>query len=222
MRESSTRAIDDDNYLNRPWARQRLRMSAANNGVLGWPIQKWMTVGSCLLALASSTYAIYWSGRYLAAEDQLSKIESLADDSIALRTKMAEFERSARTDREWLLAFEKNSAGIDLLSLMDNLTPALEHNAVVVKELEIRDDNARLSLLAANSEINLPQLLRALEAIPGIDDVQVRQNPDPTQATYGMRITGLRTLPRLQGIANGGDAIMRESIAEKALSQKSR
>ena len=63
------------------------------------------------------------------------------------------------------------------------LAEPLEARAVVIKEIEVRNEDIRLNLVAAGAELDVPGLLRTLENTPGLDDVQVRQNPDPVQAT---------------------------------------
>lgn len=181
--------------LNRAWARNRLAGGldkATADGVSRWTLPELVTAASVLAATGLAAHAAYWGGSLLGAEERLAALSTASTDVGSDATEISALRQAAAADRRWVQDYRDLGRSFDLPALMAALeTPLREHGAVV-KELEVRDQDAKLSVVAAAQELDLPALLQALEELPGINAVQVRQNTDPSQAVFGMTLQGFR------------------------------
>lgn len=203
IRASRWRASEDGRerrearLLKRPWARNRLAGgldAAAQRGASRWTAPRVVTAVCMFAATGLAAHGAYWGGSLLGAEQRLAELRAASTDVGSEASKINALRQDADADRRWVLDYRELGRSFDLSAFIAALEPPLREHGAVVKELEVRDEDAKLSIVAAAQEIDLPRLLQSLEALPGISQVQVRQNTDPTQAVFGMTLQGFRPL----------------------------
>ncbi len=140
--------------------------------------------------VGAAAWAAHWEARRQAslgvlvqAEASLQDASQKMGDSAALRAQATEL-------GAWLDAFARQARNLDWPGLIESLRPVLRRYGVVVKEIEVRGEEVRLSVASAGSDIDLPELLRALSATEGLTDVQLSTGLNLTQATFSMRARG--------------------------------
>lgn len=178
--------------LARPWSRELL--GAGGAGVAGFAslftVPRLLNATSAAAVVACAGYAAYWGGSLLGAQERLAALETQATATTTRLGDAAALRQSARGDREWVQNYRRVGAGVQVEALLAALRGPFESHGVSVKELEVRNAEVRVAVVSAGAEIDLPGLLSALARVPGFGDVQLRQNVDATQATFGLRADG--------------------------------
>jgi hypothetical protein len=193
--QGKERAAPD--LLARPWANDLLQRSAAAGGLQP---QRVAVYASWALAALSAAHLAYWGASLAALEQRREAQSGIPEDSGEELAAIARLKAGERTDRAWLIHHHRLTAGLQVRRLLDALEVPLEANRLVIKEFEARDDDLRVTLASVGGDIDLPGVLVALQSIPGIDGVRLRQNSDAQQASYSMRVTGFRQPVRAQGL----------------------
>jgi hypothetical protein len=142
--------------------------------------------------VGTAAHAAYWGGQLLGAQHRLAGLEAQAAAATSQRGRLSELRKLESNDRQWVETFQRLGASFELEAFLKALESPLAAKGVVIKDLELRNDEARLLLLSSGGEIDLPGVLQALSRIPGVDDVQLRQNIDPQQANFTLKATGFR------------------------------
>ena len=177
-----------------PWAwelaNQRLSPGGetASKRTWSWPSAWRMASASALVASAS--YAGFWGAQLLGARTQLTAYQAEAENSTRRLGDLASLRLQSSDSAGWVQRYEQFSAGIQWPALLAALAPALEKYGVVMKEMEVREDEVKFTVASAGSDIDMPALLRALVATKGISNVQLRTTLDFSQATFSLRATG--------------------------------
>jgi hypothetical protein len=200
---------------NWPWSwelsSQRLLAANAAATATGGPSGpsglRWQSMASAasLLTLAGTAgFAAYTGSQLVAGREQLRLWENASDAATQRVSDLAGLRTSSTGDAEWVARYKQSSLGMQWPLLLTALSPALERYGVVMKELEVKEDEVKMVLVSAGSDIDLPALLRALKATPGVSQVQLRAGVDFSQATFSMRATGYMRAPGLAaGLATG-------------------
>ena len=181
--------------LARPWARDHIGQSLADLGSQrsgGLSLRSVLTTMGLLAVVATAAHAAYWGGQLLGAQHHLAAIEAEAERAGASVGNFADLRKLEADDRLWAQTYRKLGATFALDAFLKALETPLAAKGVVIKDLELRNDEARLLLVSTGPEIDLPGVLQALSAMPGVDDVQLRQNIDPQQANFTLKATGYR------------------------------
>jgi hypothetical protein len=178
-----------------PWTTDLLSQRAApsEGGVL-----RWATAAAVAGLLATGAYAAHAWGLVNGAERQLARLQAQASERGEKVQALSALSRAEQADRDWLDAYARAGASLDVLGLLRALTPAMESHGVALREIEVRQDDVRLLLVSAGIEIDLPALMRSVARVPGVADVQLRQNVDISQATISLRADAYYTAPRLR------------------------
>lgn len=183
----------------RPWARELLggaglADATAEQITRSIDAQKFGSMLCGLALLLTTTYAAFRGGNYLGMVRQVAELESQAEEADRKLGNLLSLSKSNSTDSHWIDSYSKQGAGIRLDTLLDKLGLVLEQNGVVISELEIRGQEVRVAARSAGGEIDLPRLLSGLTAIPGVNDVQLRDNVDLSQATFNFQAPGFMAL----------------------------
>ena len=181
--------------LSRPWARTYIWQSLADLGSQhtgGFSASAALTAVAALSVVASAAYAAHWGGQLLGARHRLAAIEAEADNAAARVGNLGGLRKLESDDRQWTQTYRKLGASFQLEAFLKALETPLAAKGVVIKDLELRNDEARLLLMSTGGEIDLPGTLQALTAMPGAEDVQLRQNIDPQQANFTLKVAGFR------------------------------
>jgi hypothetical protein len=180
-------------------------LAASARSAWSWPsVARWVSV-ACLVGTAS--FAAYWGTQVLGARDQLQKLQNEADSSSKRLGDLASLRSQSSNASDWLKRYEQLALGLQWPELVDSLAPVFERHGVVMKEMEAKEDEVKLVLASAGSDIDLPALLKALKTTPGLSNVQLRAGLDFSQATFSLRATGFMraaALPPKKGLPNGG------------------
>lgn len=180
------------------WSWELIGAEALRDGALPGPrtqpLHQWVWRGALALTVASAVFTSYWAGTVWGLKAQRERLEAAALGTTARLGTLASLQRQASQDKDWVTTYQRLGQGMRWSSLLRALTPSLERSGVVMKEMEVRQDEIRLAVVTAGAAIDLPQLLESLAAIPGIADVQLRVNVDVTQATFSMRAPGFMNL----------------------------
>jgi hypothetical protein len=180
-----------------PWAWELAQQTLAARDGSGAPTQRsaWSwpqlwRLASVATLVGTASFAAYWGSQLLGAREQLQKLQSEADNSTRRLGDLAGLRNVSSQGTDWLKRYAQLSIGIQWPELLTALAPALERHGVVIKEMETRDDEVKLVLGSAGSDIDLPGLLQALKATPGVSQVQLRAGLDFSQATFSLRAPG--------------------------------
>jgi hypothetical protein len=193
-----------------PWSwelsSQRLLMAktttAGGRSGLGW--QTLASAASLLTLAGTASFAAYTGSQLLAGREQLRLWENASDAATQRMSDLAGLRTASTSDAEWVTRYKQSSLGMQWPLLLTALSPALERYGVVMKELEVKEDEVKMVLVSAGSDIDLPALLGALKATPGVSQVQLRAGVDFSQATFSLRATGHMRAPGLAaGLADG-------------------
>jgi len=180
------------------WSWELIGAAALRDGTLPGPrthhLHQWAWRGALALTVASAVFTSYWAGTVWGFKSQRERLEAAALGTTARLGSLASLQRQASQDKDWVTAYQRLGQGMRWSSFLRALTPSLEKCGVVMKEMEVRQDEIRLAVVTAGAAIDLPLLLESLAAIPGIADVQLRVNVDVTQATFSMRAPGFMNL----------------------------
>lgn len=192
--EVPTPALDSAGLLQRPWAwdligRAGLDMSMAGPGRAGL-IQQVIVLSSLALAAAGLGYASYWGSLLWRLESKHDVLQAAVSDTTRQLGDVANLQRAAAQDSDWVMTYQRLGQGMRWPELVQALRPTMELHGVVVREMEVRQDDVRLSVVTAGSAIDLPGLLQSLSSVPGVEDVQLRMNIDVSQATFSLRAAG--------------------------------
>jgi hypothetical protein len=178
--------------LARPWSSDLLTPTFGAGQADAASPRGMAVAASWLLAAGAAGYLAYWAGTSAGLQAREEARQAQPDDdtrNLALLTRLKSDERS---DRAWNSSYARLTGSLQVGALLTALQKPLEAHRLVIKELEARNDDLRLTLASVGNDIDLPAVLQALQAVPGIDAVQLRQNADTLQATYTMRATGFR------------------------------
>jgi hypothetical protein len=196
--QAATPSITPSAALRRwPWAWELAQQTLeerdagtapAQHNTWSWP-QMWR-LASVAALVGTASFAAYWGTQTLGAKEQLQKLQSEADSSSRRLGDLAGLRNASNQGSDWLKRYSQLSLGIQWPELLAALAPALERHGVVIKEMETRDDEVKLVLASAGSDIDLPALLQALKATPGVNQVQLRAGLDFSQATFSLRASG--------------------------------
>ncbi len=182
--------------LSRPWAHDHIGTSldATSAGLAAPLLQRGLGALSLAAMIGCGIYAAYWGGSLLGAQERLAALEGEAQLQIDRIEKLAALRSSETRDRDWLIAYNRLGASFRFDEFLQALESPLAARNVVLKELEIRNDEARLQMVSTGSEIDLPSMLEVLGTIPGVDDVALRDNADAKQATFTLHSPGYRRI----------------------------
>lgn len=183
--------------LSRTWARDLLggALDATGSRGIGAPsAQRAMTGLAAAAAVGCTVYAAYWGGSLLGARHRLAGLEGDAELTIERAQKLADLRKLESQDREWVAAYRELGASFQVDTFLQALAKPLAAAGVVMKELEVRNEEARLVLVSAGGEIDLPGMLEVLGRMPGVSDVALRDNVDVRQATFTMHTPGYRRI----------------------------
>jgi hypothetical protein len=179
-----------------PWNRDLLAARAATDADLGPRIVRAATAIGAAGLLATGAYAAYWWGAASGAEERLAALQTQVGERGDKVLALTALSRAEQADRDWIEGYARAGASLDIRSLLRALTVPMEAHGVAIRELEVRQDDVRLILVSAGIEIDLPALVRSLARVPGLADVQLRQNADLSQATLSLRADGYYTAPQ--------------------------
>lgn len=170
----------------RPWSIDLIGHTAPGATGEAWTTERGLMVLGLASVAACGGYAAYWGGTLLGTGRQVSVLEATAQRTTTELGDWSGLQRQASADSSWTRSYLQQSASFRLGEFLGALTPALRNYGVVIKEMEIRRDDARLVLVSAGSDIDLPGLLNALATTPGMDNVQLRQNTELSQAVFSI------------------------------------
>lgn len=177
-----------------PWSRELLGQGTSETG--RWPLARMLAAAAMAGAAGCACFAAYWGGALAGAQHQLDTLQAGAEAGSSRLGSLADTRRSEKEDRAWVDAYRRSAGSVQIDQLLQALMPAMETFGVAIKEIEVRNDDVRLLVTSAGVEIDLPNLLRALARVPGLQDVQLRQNTELMQASFSMRATGFVGLPQ--------------------------
>lgn len=198
-----TGAIAPTREMGRPWARDLIgRPIALGSGSSkldsGRSLQRDTTVLGAAAAVACAAYLAYWQASYLGARDRLATLESSSESSLERARKALEMRRLAAEDSAWVAAYQELGGSFRTELFLQSLARPLAAGGLVVKEMEVRNEEARLVLVSASGEIDLPRTLELLGRMPGAFDVALRDASDFRQATFTLKIPGYRRIGAAQ------------------------
>jgi len=192
--EIPTPASASAGLLQRPWAWNLIGQTgldvalASPSGAVR--LQQMVVLSSLALAAAGLGFASYWGSLLWQLESRRDALQIAASDTTRQLGDLANLQRAAAQDSEWVVTYQQLGQGMRWPALVQALLPALERYGVVVREMEVRQDDVRLSVVTAGAGIDLPGLLQSLSSVPGVEDVQLRMNIDVSQATFSLRAAG--------------------------------
>ena len=178
--------------LRRPWARDLLNTRGLAGSRDAAALQRGLVTASWVLAFVCAGYLAYWAGQWQGLETRLASRASVSDQSSTDFGRLLQLKQSQAADQAWLDNFDRLSRSVDVEAVLQTLQRPMEANNLVIKELELRNEDLRVLVGSAGGDIDLPRVLRALTAVPGFDAVQLRQSADTQQASFTMRVAGFR------------------------------
>ena len=192
--------------LGKPWARELLGLGSTQ--ILSWGRLEWLRnrrllvpLVSAILVAGTAAYAAYWGGLFLGGQQRLQSLEQTAEAADLAIGDLVSLRQSAATDESWVSNYKRLASSVQFDRLLADLARLLEQQGLVIRELELRKGEVRLVVVSAGGDINLPQLLDALNGIAGLSDVQLRDNVELTQAGFSFRVPGYAGL-----LSPAGDA----------------
>lgn len=188
--DSLGRAAPD--LLRRPWARDLMSPSSFYGAWDAGTLQRSVTMASWAIAFGFAAYLAYWGGKWQGLEAQVAGREARSDNTSTDFTRLLQLKQAQAADQAWLDSFRRLSSSIQIDPLLEALQQPMEANNLVIKELELRNEDLRILVGTAGGDIDLPRVLGALSAVPGFEGVQLRQSPDTQQAGFTMRVAGFR------------------------------
>ncbi len=186
------RRLARPDLLPRPWATILSGRHLSAGGVLGLSPRELAGATVGVVAIAAAIHMAYWAGSLYGLQAQVSTLGQEPDREKIDLGAVNQFKQAERNDAAWLFHFARLSASLQVGELLNALEKPMEAHRLAIKELEVRNDDLRLTVASVGSDIDLPAVLLALERVPGFDRVQLRQNNDTVQATYSMRLTHFR------------------------------
>jgi hypothetical protein len=185
-----------------PWswelAQQRLVLPHTQTSGGQWSWRSAAQLTSALGLLGTACYASYWGVHLFAARQQLQALQTEAENSERRLGDAARFRTAAGDGGDWVSNYMRLSASIQWPELLRALRPPFERHGVVMKEMEVKEDEVRLVVVSAGSDIDLPGLLRTLQSTPGLQNVQLRAGLDSSQATFSLRASGFMSAASLR------------------------
>ena len=187
----------DESWAGRfgPWNRDLLAANTATSADRGPRFARAATALGAAALLGTGAYASYWWAAADSADTRLAELQTQAGARGAQVAALTALSRAEQADRDWIDGYARAGASLDIERLLRALSVPLETHGVAIRELEVRQDDVRLMLVSAGIEIDLPQLVRDMARVPGLADVQLRQNVDLTQATLALRADGFYGAP---------------------------
>lgn len=183
--------------LSRPWAHDHMGgpVDATSSAGLGASTaQRGLTALGAGAAIGCAVYAAYWGGSLMGAQERLARLEGGAELTIERAQKLAALRQSEMQDRNWVESYSQLGGSFQLDTFLRALATPLAASNVVLKELEIRNDEARLVMVSTGAELDLPAILEVLGKMPGVADIALRDNADVRQATFTMHTPGYRRI----------------------------
>lgn len=184
----SARAAPD--LLRRPWSRDLLGQAG-----LAWDaatLQRGAAMACWAAAFASAAVLAYWGGQLRGLEQRLAAEEARSADTSTDLALMLRLRQGESADRAWIAQVRQLASSVQVEPLFASLRQVLEANNLAIRELELRQDDLRITLASGGTEIDLPRVLQALATLPGVGDVQLRQSNEPALAAFTLRVAGLR------------------------------
>lgn len=178
--------------LRGPWARDLLRADSILGAWDAARVQRALTMACWAAAFGLAAYGAYWAGQWQALETRIAAEEGRASEDSTDFGRLFQLKQAQTADRVWLEGYRRLSTGVRIEPLLVALQRPLELHSLTMKELELRDEDLRIIVVSAGGDIDLPKVLRALTALPGIESVQLRQSADTQQAAFTMRVSGFR------------------------------
>lgn len=178
--------------LRGPWARDLLNTRGLAGTRDAAALQRALVVASWALAFGCAGYLAYWAGQWQGLESRMTSRDAVSDQSSTDFGRLLQLKQSQAADQAWLDNFDRLSRSVDVEAVLETLQRPMEANNLVIKELELRNEDLRVLVGSAGGDIDLPRVLRALTAVPGFDAVQLRQSADTQQASFTMRVAGFR------------------------------
>lgn len=146
------------------------------------------------LVTGTGVYASYWGGVYLGTQQRLTQIEQQAEVADNAIGNLLTLKQSVASNERWVNNYSRLAASVEFDRLLESLALLMERHGVVVREFELRQTELRLAVSSAGGDIDLPRLLESLTALPGVIDVQLRDNVELTQAGFSLRVPGYLSL----------------------------
>ena len=177
------------------WARELLSRASTQPSVFGRLGQfatrrVLLPLFSTLMVTLAAAYLAYWGGNYLGGMQRLAELEGAAEEADRAIGNLLTLRQSADLNERWIQNYTRLAASAELDKLVAALTRVMEQHGVVIRELELRKDELRLALSSAGGEIDLPALLDGLSKMPGVLDVQLRDNTELAQVGFNLRVPG--------------------------------
>lgn len=196
---AANRTAQPTPLLSRPWARELIGSSTPSRGLLSrisWFTDRQVLVplGSATLVSACAAYTAYAGGMYWGTQRSLTELEAQADEADRKIGALATLRQTATSDSSWIASYTRLASGIQFDRLLASLTKLLEQYGVVIRELEIRQNEVRIAVSSAGGDIDLPKLLEGLATLEGVREVQLRDNVELTQASFSFRVPGYMAL----------------------------
>lgn len=184
-------------WSSRPWARDLIGGPLDRTGsTASTPsLRRWLALAGFGAAALSAAHAAYWAGSLWGAQERLAEVQRSAQGSVEQLEKLTALRQQQRDDQAWVRHYERLGASLHVDALVQALEPTLAQRSLVVKELDVRNDELRLVIVAAAGELDLPGTLEAFGRIAGVRDVALRETLDAKQATFTMQIGPYRRLP---------------------------
>lgn len=180
---------------SRPWSRDLLAPSwlGGASGLSGAALVQQALTGLALLAVvACGARAAYWGGNLMAGDAQLAALEAGTAAQVQRLGTVRQLQAQRTDDQRWVQSYDALSSSLQVNRLIGALESPLAAQRVVVKDLEVRGEEARLLIASVGADLDLPGLIAALKAVSGVDNVRLRQSVDPSQAEFSVRVAGFR------------------------------
>lgn len=183
-------------WRKRPWAFELLDggPSARQSPMLPNVGAATLRFAPAVIATGAAAFALFHAGSYLGLEHRLQDLEGEAELADQRINSLSTVGQELKKETQWLASYRQLAASVDLQSLIAALRPVLERNGVVLKEFELRNDQLRIAVVTVGGDIDLPELLRSLSRMSDVSDVQLRDNAELRQASFSLRVSGLRRL----------------------------
>lgn len=173
--------VDNASSLSRPWGRNLLG-EPWWRGLTGIRIDMVYVAISCLLlGFAGYLSAQWWS---------LQRAEIVVEKKIDTLSPRIDPVQSARSNalaqQEWVnqLAKLRNQDGVD--QILDSLQPVLQKQDAALREFEYFAGEIRMTVVPINTEIDIVELTKDMEALPRFSNLRLLPDSD----SHVMKISG--------------------------------
>ncbi|WP_418316457.1 hypothetical protein [Piscinibacter sakaiensis] len=184
----------------RPWARDLLRSGSLIGNWSEASFKRTFAFSAWTLAIGCAAYLAYWEATTRGLEARRAAVAAQTSTTDLLLGRMTELKQAYQRDQAWLDDFNRLSSGIRIDPLLDALQRVVEANRLVVKELDLRNDDLRITVVSVGGVLDLPAVLRSIAGVPGFASVQLRQSENTQQASFSVQVTGFRTVSTMPSV----------------------